>query len=197
MTAPTDQHLAPVVGVRGIHRIWDPRVWGTIIGAVGASVFVMANRAELPAPWSLVAVLTWVLALAVYLWQVFGARRDFGPVTPVAPRSRLVYPASVLGMLLLIRLGSAVVDAADRPGLRSAVIVVAVGLHFLPFAAAFHTPMFTRLGTLMALIGATGLAVGWLVDPRWAAAAAVLTGVAMLVVIAADAAARVRPGRGR
>ena len=90
-----------------------------------------------------------------------------------------------------------VVEAADRPGLRPAVIVVAVGLHFLPFAAAFHTPMFTRLGTLMALIGAIGVGLGWLLDPRWAAAAAVLTGVVMLVVIATDAAARVRPARGR
>ena len=197
MTASADQHLAPVAGVPGIHRIWDPRVWGTIIGAVGASVFVMANRELLPTPWPLVAVLAWALALTVYLWQVFGARRDFGPITPVAPRSRLVYLASVLGMLLLIRLGTAIVDAADRPGLRPAVIVVAVGLHFLPFAAAFHTPMFTRLGTLMALIGAIGVGLGWLLDPRWAAAAAVLTGVVMLVVIAADAAARVRPARGR
>ena len=121
MTASADQHLAPVAGVRGIQRVWDPRVWGTIIG----------------------------------------------------------------------------VDAADRPGLRPAVIVVAVGLHFLPFAAAFHTPMFTRLGTLMALIGAIGVGLGWLLDPRWAAAAAVLTGVVMLVVIAADASGRVRPARGR
>ncbi|MEO5609249.1 MAG: hypothetical protein ABIQ61_14650 [Ornithinibacter sp.] len=197
MTASADQHLAPVAGVRGIQRVWDPRVWGTIIGAVGASVFVMANRVDLPGALPLVALLTWAVAFAAYVWCVFVARRAFGPVPPVGRPSGLVYVASVLGMLLLIRLGTAVVDAADRPGLRPAVIVVAVGLHFLPFAAAFHTPMFTRLGTLMALIGAIGLGLGWLLDPRWAAAAAVLTGVVMLVMIAADAAARVRPARGR
>ena len=27
--------------VRGIHRLWDPRVWGTIVGATGATVFVL------------------------------------------------------------------------------------------------------------------------------------------------------------
>ena len=101
--------------------------------------------------------------------------------------SRLTYLASVLGMLVLIRLGTAYLESVDRPALQPALIVVAVGLHFLPFAAAFHTPMFTRLGTLMALIGSTGLLLGWLADPRWAPAAAVFTGIVMLVVIALDA----------
>lgn len=197
MTAPADRRLARDTGVRGIQRVWDPRVWGTVVGAVGATVFVLENRVELPAPWPTLALLAWGLALAAYLWQVFVVRRDFGPMEPVGRGAGLVYLASVVGMLVLIRLGTAFVDAGDKPGLQPAVIVVAVGLHFLPFAAAFHTPMFTRLGATMAVIGALGLGLGWLVDPRWAPAAAVLVGVVMLVMIAADAAARVRPGRGR
>ncbi len=196
MTAPTGQQIDAAAAVRGIQRVWDPRVWATVVGAVGATVFVMVNRVDLPGPWPVVAVLAWTVAFAAYLWFVFAAPRDFGPMAAVGPRSGLVYLASVVGMLVLIRLGTALLDAADRPGLRPAVIVVAVGLHFLPFAAAFHTPMFTRLGTLMAVIGAVGLALGWLVDARWAAGAAVLTGVVMLVVIAADAAGRLRPDRG-
>jgi len=32
-----------VTTTQGFQRVWDPRVWGTILGAVGGSVFVMAN----------------------------------------------------------------------------------------------------------------------------------------------------------
>lgn len=197
MTARADRHIAPATGARGVERWWDPRVWGTTIGAVGASVFVLVNRGELPGPWPTVALLAWALALAAYIWFVLVAPRDFGPMAPVGARSGLVYLASVVGMLLLIRVGTGLLDARGDSDLRPAVIVVAVGLHFLPFAAAFHTPMFIRLGALMTSMGALGLALGSLADPRWAAAAAVLTGVVMLAVIAADAATGVRPDRGR
>ena len=40
------------------------------------------------------------------------------------------------------------------------MIVLAVGLHFLPFARAFDTPMFTRLGVVMTVPGGTGLLLG-------------------------------------
>ncbi len=193
MTASPHQTRGTTHVMRGVQRIWDPRVRGTIVGAIGATVFVMANRVELPGAWPTVAVVVWAVALAAYLWRVFINPRTFGPMAAVGRRASLTSLASVLGMLVMIRLGSAYLESVERPGLQPAVIVVAVGLHFLPFAAAFHTPMFTRLGTLMALIGTTGLLLGWLADPRWAPAAAVLTGIVMLVVIALDAVARVRP----
>ncbi len=150
-----------------MRRPWDPRVWGTIVGAVGATGFVMVNRGDLPAPWPVVALLAWAVALGVYLWVVFAAPRDFAATAPVASRAGLVYLGSVVGMLLLIRVGTASLDGSGHTGLRPALIVVAVGLHFLPFAAAFHTPTFTRLALLMTLIGAVGLTLGWLTVPRW------------------------------
>ena len=170
--------------VRGVQRLWDPRVWGTIVGAAGATVFVMANRGSLPDPWPLVAVVTWAAAVLAYGWFVFGQPRVFGDPGPVGPRAGLTYLASVVGMLVLIRLGTTLLDDS---GLRPALIVVAVGLHFLPFARAFHTPMFALLGSLMAVLGGVGLVLGWAWDERAAAGAAVLTGIVMLVVIAADA----------
>ncbi len=124
MTGAPDT-VEPADVVRGVQRIWDPRVWGTIVGAVGATVFVMASRVELPAPWPMLAVIVWAGALSAYLWRVFINPRSFGPMATVGRRSRLTYLASVLGMLVVI-----------------------------------------RLGTLMALIGAMGLLLGWLVDPR-------------------------------
>ena len=178
----------PGLEERGLQRLWDPRVWGTTIGAAGATVFVLANRGGLPAPWPTVAVIAWAGALLAYLYVVFAQPRAFGEMDPVRPRAGLTYLASVVGMLVLIRLGTLLLDSADRLELRSALIVLAVGLHFLPFAKAFHTPMFTVLGSLMAVLGTVGLALGWVLDERIAAVSAVVTGIVMLVVIAGDAA---------
>lgn len=56
-----------------------------------------------------------------------------------------------------------------------------------PVDPAFHTPMFTSLGVNIAFLGVIGLAVGWFWDTRAAAAMAVISGVAMLALISADA----------
>jgi hypothetical protein len=97
------------------------------------------------------------------------------------------YLRSVVAMLLLIGVGTSLLDTVNRGGLRPALIAVAVGLHFLPFAKAFHTPMFVVLGSLMTALGSTGLVLGWVWDERAAAASAVVTGMAMLLVITGDA----------
>ena len=164
-------------------------MWGTIVGAVGATVFVMASRSQLPGPWPLVALLAWAVGVVAYVLFVYALPRTFPGIRMVGPEEGLVYLASVAGMLLLIRLGSLVLDGAAKAELRPALIVVAVGLHFLPFAAAFHTPMFRTLGVIMALLGSVGLLLGWTWDGR----AAVASGVVMLAIIAADAGRATRP----
>ncbi len=175
------------IRTRGILRMWDPRVWGTLIGAAGATVFVMAYRGELVAPWPVIAVVAWAVALVAYMVFVFGTRRVFTKMNRVGAGSGFIYLGSVAGMLLLIRLGSLVLENTDRADLRPALIVVALGLHFLPFAVAFHTPMFTPLGVIMAVLGVVGLMLGWFWDPRAAAGMAVIGGIIMLGIIAADA----------
>lgn len=172
---------------RGVNRVGDPRVWGTILGAAGATLFVLANRGALAPPWPTAALFTWAGAFLAYVWFVFGTQREFGEMDPVGSRAGLVYLISVVGMVVLIRLGTVLLDDANRSGLRPALIIVAVGLHLLPFARAFHTPMFLVLGSLMTVLGGTGLLLGWLWDEQGAAASAVVTGIAMLVVIARDA----------
>lgn len=64
-------------------------------------------------------------------------------------------------MIVLIRVGSALLPDGRVDEIRPALIVIAVGLHFLPFAAAFHTPLITWLGSLMFVMGTVGLALGW------------------------------------
>jgi hypothetical protein len=179
---------SPSTAVRGLRRASDPRVWGTTVGAVGASVFVMVNRGELAHPWPTVAVIVWVVALIAYTWFVYLAPRAFDEPGSANPHAGIIYLCSVVSMLVLIRGGTMLLDHAGTPALRPALIVMAVGLHFLPFAAAFHTSMFKVLGSVIVVLGTAGLALGWLWDARIAATSAVVCGVVMLVLITADAA---------
>ena len=81
MSDPDETRLPTTGGgatvARGIQRVWDPRVWGTVVGAVGATVFVLSNRNNLEGPWPTVALLAWTAGLASNAWSVFGARRYF------------------------------------------------------------------------------------------------------------------------
>lgn len=168
--------------------MWDPRVWGTTIGAAGATVFVMSYRGELDDPWPLVSLIVWAAAMLGYISFVFVLPRSFDVIKRVGARQGFVYLGAVAGMLLLIAVGTLVLDNADKAGLRPALIVAAVGLHFLPFAAAFHTRMFTPLGTFMAVLGLAGLTLGWVWEAKIAAVMAVISGIVMLAFMASDAA---------
>lgn len=181
---------------RGLQHLVHPRVWGAVIGAIGGSVFVQANRGELPAAVSTGALVIWAGALAVFVWAVLITPRLFAPLEPLPRSAAWVYFLSVAGMLVGIQLGRFALDAVGRVDVFPGVIVLAVGLHFLPFARAFATPMFTRLGLVMAVLGVAGLVLGLAWTGTAAAAAAVVTGVVMLLVISQDAWSG-RPGLGR
>ena len=105
-----------------------------------------------------------------------------------------MYLASVVGMIAVIQAGRVVLEARDLADVTPAVIVLAVGLHLLPFARAFRTPMFTRLGVVMTVLGGTGLLLGLAWTATATAVVAVVTGLVMLAVMTDDA-LRGRPGR--
>jgi hypothetical protein len=181
---------------RGLQHLGHPRVWGAVIGAVGGSVFVHANRIELPAAVSAGALVVWAGALAVFVWAVLITPRLFVAPGPLPRSAGWVYFGSVAGMLVGIQLGRIALESVGRVDVFPGVIVLAVGLHFLPFARAFDTPMFTRLGLLMAVLGVAGLVLGLAWTGTAAPAAAVITGVVMLLVISQDAWSG-RPDRAR
>jgi hypothetical protein len=106
-----------------------------------------------------------------------------------------VYLGSVAGMFALIRLGTIALESQDRTPLRPALIVLAVGLHFLPFARAFRTPMFTILGSILAGLGVAGLLLSWFWGQTAAPATAVPAGVIMPALMAGDAARGRAPGQ--
>lgn len=173
--------------MRGLHRLPDPAIWGAVVGAVGASVFVNAYRGVLPQPVSLAAMALWLVELVVFAWALLVRPRLFPDRGPVPRNAPFVYVGSVVAMIALIQVGRIVLDLTDRPLLLPTLIVLAVGTHFLPFAQAFRAPMFTTLGIVMVTAGVLGLGLG-LVLGSWAAAgSAVVAGLAMLAVITQNA----------
>lgn len=186
-SAQTDPHRPDATRRPGLAPPLHPQVLGGLVGAVGASVFVLVNRTRLAEPWPAVALSLWVVALGAYAWTALLRPRVLPDLVPPAPRAGAVYGAAVAGMLVLIAAGSAVLRSTGHPDLRPALVALAVGLHFLPFAAAFRAPVFRLLGAAVASVGAAGLALGLLLGGWAAAAAAVLAGLVMLVVMTADA----------
>lgn len=182
----TERAAAPERPHRGIRHVLHPQVTGALIGASGASVFVHANRGDLPGVWPTVAGVAWVAALLVWGWAVLLRPRRLSDARP-ARWAGLVYVASVVGMLVTFAVGRRVLDAVDRPELMPAVVVIGVGLHFVPFARSFAAPVFGTLGWTLAAIGVVGLLLGIVAGAVPVAAAAVLTGVVMLLLIALDA----------
>ena len=141
-----------------------PQLIGTVIGAIGATAFVHANRGTLPGPWPVIAVLAWAVALVTLVWAALVRPRSLPVLAPPGPRAGLVYVASVIAML----------------------VVIAVGLHFVPFAAAFRAPVFTVLGWCLVAIGVVGLLLGLAAGAVAVAGAAVVTGLVMLVLMTVE-----------
>jgi hypothetical protein len=177
------QHRATTAPTRGIREPLHPSVMGSMIGAMGATAFVLANRASLGEPWPLVALILWVILFAAYVTVVFLVPRRLPDVPPPAPHAGLIYVASIIGMVGLMMGGSSLVRLLGRPELQPAVVVVAVGLHFIPFAGAFKAPVFRRLGVVISLLGVAGLVLGG----DWTRASAVTTGLVILALMTLDA----------
>ncbi|KRF16789.1 hypothetical protein ASG90_11135 [Nocardioides sp. Soil797] len=137
----------------------NERQVGGLIGAIGGLSFVLANAGALSAPlvWRVLGVTAFVIVLGV-LFTRPGAR----PPTPSSKALR-TYWLCVLGEVLAIPAGAALLRALDHPQLTPGWVVLVVGVHFVPFAAAFRVPMFRTLGLVLigvALIGMIGTLAG-------------------------------------
>ncbi|WP_169333391.1 hypothetical protein [Demetria terragena] len=160
---------------------------GSIIGTIGATAFVLINRSELPGAWPEIALGAWLVALAVTIFAVFVRPRRLTDPGPPGPYAGLIYSGSIAGMLALMAIGRVVLDAVDRPELQPAVVVIAVGAHFVPFAKTFNVPIFATLGWTVTALGVIGLLSGLIGGAVPAAVAATLTGIVMLTAIARSA----------
>ncbi len=173
----------------------DPRRWGSLIGLIGALVFIGSYSSPLGAAvsttaWTAGVVLVLAALSAHYVWPV-----ALGPMARPSRLAFATYVACVAAELALITLGSRALTTAGDGELRPALIAAVVGLHFIPFAWAFHERMFFWLGGLVCGLGATGLLAGALGVAHAAEALAVLSGLVMLIVITAYARGRFNPAR--
>ncbi|GAB3266748.1 hypothetical protein GCM10027456_51230 [Kineosporia babensis] len=170
-----------------------PQVLGGLIGAAGATAFVHVNRGDLPGSWPLAAIVAWAVVLVVFVWASLLRSRHLPVLPPPGPTAGRVYGFSVLGMLVGMAGGNALLNAVGAAELQPAWVVTAVGLHFVPFAAAFQAPVFGRLGWWMTAVGVLGLGFGLIFGETAVAAAAVGAGLLMLIVMIVDAAAQREP----
>ncbi len=161
-----------------------PLMVGSTVGAAGGSTFVLANASELGSPWSGVALGSWSVLALGWLAATF-LHRHAPPVARPHQHALAIYLVSVVAILVLIQIATTALEAIEAEHLRPAVIAVAVGLHFLPFAWAFPATsrLFGTLGVLVAALGGAGLLLGLSGAPTAGAAAAVLAGLTMLALI--------------
>ncbi len=174
---------------------FDPRRWGSLIGLAGGLVFITSYA---PAWGSVVALVAWVVGAALALTALvrhYVRPVALGPLARPRPLALVGYVVCVLGELALIAVGTRLLVGAGRGELRPALIALAVGLHFLPFAWAFGERMFFGLGGAVAALGALGLATGAAGVRNAAPTAAVVAGLVLLVVMTAYADGRFAPGR--
>jgi hypothetical protein len=138
----------------------DPRRTGTVIGLVGALVFVFSYTPGFADPASITARVLVVAAVGATLWFLFAAPRFLGPFRPPRGWHVAVYLLCVVLEFVLIALGARWLEALQKLDLRPALIALVVGLHFLPFAWAFGERMFYLLGGILVLLGGLGLLIG-------------------------------------
>ncbi len=159
---------------------------GSLVGAIGGLVFVLANAGGLPGGAAtalrVVAVVAFVAAIALTIRSV---PRTAGHPPPDR-RAWRVYLICVVAMVAAFPLGSLVLTRAlGRSELVLPWVVLVVGAHFLPFASAFRAGIFRVLSWALIAIALVGGLVTVLVGPAASAGTGVLAGFALLAFAAA------------
>ena len=163
-------------------RFADPRRTGSLIGLIGACVFVFSYTPGFTDPLSAGARIIVVASVGATLWFLFAAPRFLGPFIPPRGRHIGVYVLCVVLEFALIAVGARWLEALGQLDLRPALIALVVGLHFLPFAWAFRERMFYTLGAVLVVLGGAGLLIG---SGTGALGAAVGSGLAMSLILLA------------
>ncbi|MDN5879383.1 MAG: hypothetical protein L0H60_07535, partial [Micrococcaceae bacterium] len=173
--------------VPGYRRMGHPRVSGSVVGAVGGCAFIVVNTPALDGPWALGLRLLGLAALGLWVWAVLLRPRPLPPHPRPDRTGGIVYFGGLIAMFAIMFIGIRWLEAAGREGLEPAVVALAVGAHFLPYARAFAAPIFLWLGSVMVALGIAGLALGLTSTVVAAPAAAVAAGFVLLIGSAVDA----------
>lgn len=161
----------------------DPRRWGSLIGLAGGMWFIVGYSPALGTTISILSIVVGATLVGAALFAHYIRPVALGQSPRPGAAALLIYGACVVGELLLINLGSRVLTAAGHADVYPALVAVAVGLHFIPFAWAFKEHMFYWLGGIVATLGTIGLAAGIMGVALAADAVAVIAGLSMQVII--------------
>lgn len=164
---------------------------GSIIGALGGLTFVLINAGAVPGSlfWRIAAALAFVAIVSVSVLRRSEVDRE--PPKRTALRT---YAVCVTAMIVAIPVGAIVIGTVlSRPAAVLPWVVFVVGAHFLPFASAFHLPIFRWLSASLILVSVLGAIAVLATDSTTAAG---WTGVAAGFVLLAFSALgpRLRPG---
>jgi hypothetical protein len=162
----------------------DPRRWGALIGIAGGLAFIFSYSPSLGLAASLGSTITGIGLAGVVLFTIYVRPTSLGPFREPSRMALGVYVGCVVGELTAIGAGSRLLTSLGQAELRPALISSVVGIHFLPFAWAFHERMFRRLGLALSGLGAGGLIAGFAGVSGAAEGAAVLGGLVMLTLLA-------------
>jgi len=90
------------------------------------------------------------------IWFVVMRGPEVDRVTPSRSALR-TYGISVAAMVVAIPVGATIITTTwDRPNAVLVWVVFVVGVHFLPFAQAFHLPVFRWLSASLVLVSLAG-----------------------------------------
>lgn len=130
----------------------------------------------------MLAVIAFLAVIAVTIRS--GSRTPAGP--PPDRRAWRVYLVCMVAMVAAFPLGSLVLTRVfERPVLVLPWVVLVVGAHFLPFAAAFQAGIFRTMAWTLIAIALIGGLVTVLVDPVASPLTGVVAGFALLAFGAA------------
>lgn len=186
--ARTARSVGPAVGEPPV--LVDPRRWGALIGVVGGLVFILSYA---PTLGTVVTVSAGVVGIGSALAILFGhyvRPTLLGAFQEPCPAAVVVYVCCVAAELVVIALGSRLLTGAGHADLRPALIVGVAGLHFLPFAWALASECSTVSASPCLCSVAPGSIAGYGGITHAADAAAVLSGLVMLVLVALHAQGR-------
>jgi predicted ferric reductase len=162
---------------------------GSLIGAVGGLVFILANAGALSGPWSPVLRVLGVLSFLAVVTLVLRARIIGQGVEPSRGQLR-AYGFTVLAEVAAIVLGSRILVAAfDLTTATLPWVATVLGLHFLVFARIFRETVFVWLGAAVTVCGVAGvvMAVAGTAAVAISVAAGVVPGLILLLAVGQSA----------
>ena len=186
-TATRSDDDGTLAHVPGYRRLGHPRVSGSLVGALGGCAFIFFNTEALPGSWAAGLRLLGCAALGLWIWAVLRRPRQLRPQPRPGRTGGLVYIGGLLGMFAIMFAGLRWLESIGHEEAQPAVIALAVGAHFLPYARAFAAPVFLWLGACLVVLGLVGLALGTTVTVVAAPACAVAAGFVLLIGCALEA----------